>query len=702
MSRLRDIPALQANNSNLRQVIEAVREALQTFRGTRGDKLDTALTPRNINDGTFVGVDLSGIVGGGVPIIIDGGTGGGSDPAPDTTPAPTPTGFTATAGLSFIAISTDTPTYTQGHGHGLTRVYGRKMQPSDPLPVFADAVELFSYEGSFGAYPTDPGTSWRLWVTWITNDGYESVTPAGGVNGLAVATAQDPAVLLDLLEGEINFSHLFTDLSTPIQSIVPGQDEAAAAALRNILGLQAQADGTSRSLTDEARDRGTAINELRKVVDDGNAQLATRMLLLTAATKNDTAALVASVEAAYASADAALATILNTVAATAGENTAAIAQEITTRASQTGDLFAQYTVKTDLNGYVAGYGLASTANNATPFSEFGIRADRFFITPPTNFTQETTPTATAVGQIWRKPSTGAVKAWSGTAWIDFVVPVLFSVLTTRQVINGVTFEPGVYMDGANIVNLTATIANLGDAWITNGMVLSMSADKLTAGSLNVGSYIQSTVYNSTQGWKIDAAGNATFNNATVRGVIYASGGLIGGITIGSSSIQSDNFVLGVSGWRLTPTSAQLPATNIIGKITTDQLLEGAVLDYIQDYQNYSGATHSAGTFAGWNSLFFTAPSKCRIILTFKATSQGINADAGNQLQWCAEVNSSGTVTIMDSGGFYDSTTKGDIYGFAFLDLNAGDVANILLRSRRSGGTIYMWGSLIQGLVVKRP
>ncbi len=45
-------------------------------------------------------------------------------------------------------------------------------------------------------------------------------------------------------------------------------------------------------------------------------------------------------------------------------------------------LSAQYTVKTDVNGYVAGYGLATTLVNEVPQSEFTILADRFAVIQP--------------------------------------------------------------------------------------------------------------------------------------------------------------------------------------------------------------------------------------------------------------------------------------------------------------------------------
>ena len=79
---------------------------------------------------------------------------------------------------------------------------------------------------------------------------------------------------------------------------------------------------------------------------------------------------------------------------TAGGQTirASLAEEASVRATQTGELYAQWTIKTDLDGYVAGFGFASTANNGTPTSEFTIRSDRFVVVPPS--------TAGAVDFTW--------------------------------------------------------------------------------------------------------------------------------------------------------------------------------------------------------------------------------------------------------------------------------------------------------------
>lgn len=113
-------------------------------------------------------------------------------------------------------------------------------------------------------------------------------------------------------------------------------------------------------------------------------------------------------------------------------------------------LQGQYTVKIDLNGYVSGFGLASTAPvNGTPSSEFIVRADRFSIASP--------------GQ---------------TTIIPFIVQA------TPTTINGVSVPAGVYMSDAYIRNGTITNAKIGNAAIDDAKIASLSADKIIAGSLD--------------------------------------------------------------------------------------------------------------------------------------------------------------------------------------------------------------------------
>jgi len=131
-----------------------------------------------------------------------------------------------------------------------------------------------------------------------------------------------------------------------------------------------------------------------------------------------------------AAGDAAISSTVTTLTTNVGNNTTAIQAEASTRTTETGNLFSKYTVKIDTNGYVSGFGLASTANNANPFSEFIIRADKFSVASP-----------------------------SGPG-IAPVVP--FIVNTTTETINGVSVPPGAYMDAAYIKNGTIVAAKIGN------------------------------------------------------------------------------------------------------------------------------------------------------------------------------------------------------------------------------------------------
>lgn len=189
--RLKDVPELARDGSNLAAVISSIREALQTFRGYRGDPLDRALTVRSataigvlLPSGAFAGSSVPGPAG---PIGPAGPP--GDSYTPDLTAPPTPSGLVVTAGLTAIFVECDNPVYTQGHGHSMTVVYGAQWPTGGTEPTFVDAVELFRFEGQFGAYPTGTDTRWCIWIKWLSNDAVLSVSPAGGTNGVQATTS---------------------------------------------------------------------------------------------------------------------------------------------------------------------------------------------------------------------------------------------------------------------------------------------------------------------------------------------------------------------------------------------------------------------------------------------------------------------------------------------------------------------------------
>lgn len=112
----------------------------------------------------------------------------------------------------------------------------------------------------------------------------------------------------------------------------------------------------------------------------------------------------------------------------------AIAQEAVLRTDADGELYAQYTVKIDQNGYVSGFGLASESReDDTPYSRFIFRADSFLIASPAAPGEPTTPPATP-----------------------------FLVLTTPVTVDGVVVPPGVYIQDAFIKNASIDTLKIAD------------------------------------------------------------------------------------------------------------------------------------------------------------------------------------------------------------------------------------------------
>ena len=257
------------------------------------------------------------------------------------------------------------------------------------------------------------------------------------------------------------------------------------------------------------------------------------------------------------------ATSITTLNSSVGTNTTAIQTEASTRATETGSLFSKYTVKIDTNGYVSGFGLASTANNDTPFSEFMVRADRFSIASPTG------------------------------PGITPIVP--FVVTTTSQVIDGTTVPPGVYINGAYIKGGTIQGSAIEGGTITNSKLINVSANKITGAALEATSYIESAAYIAgSQGWKIHANGTAEFAAASIRGQLTAG------------QIDTRNLTIkDASGNVLFGAGTNLAYTSITGTPTLGSL---AYLNSVSA-GNVSGlGTLATASSVNWNTQIINVPA----------------------------------------------------------------------------------------------
>ena len=457
----------------------------------------------------------SGSSGGGTTIIGGGTSGSGLPGMDDPTPPPTPSGVTVDAGLSYVFFETAAPVFTMGAGYDRTRVYIAQYPASAPTPpTFGDAVLAYEFVGQIGAMPAEPATRLCVWLKWRTKAGYDSTTPAGGINGFIVETGQDVELLLKALTGSITASELHAALGARID-LIDGPDTMAGSVAARLL---AEATARSAAITTEQNARQTADTSLANSITtltasvganaaaisneqtarvDADASLASSITTLASTVNGNTAAITAE-QTARANADLSIANSISTLVSWIDGNSAVIQAEAETRASVDGHVASLYTVRTSLTSggrtVVGGFGLSGTSSaTAGATIDFGVRADRFWIGPPND------GSAPGVGDI-----------------------LPFIVQATPTTINGLAVPAGVYINDAFIRNGTITNAKIGNAAIDDAKIANLSAAKIIAGSLAVGQYIQSSNYiPGAQGWRINADGSAQFMAANIAGQLTA-------------------------------------------------------------------------------------------------------------------------------------------------------------------------------------
>ena len=181
-----------------------------------------------------------------------------------------------------------------------------------------------------------------------------------------------------------------------------------------------------------------------------------------ASTYSNTATSAATAASGHASAASSTVNGLTARLNNTGGTGVTVEQAYSANVSDIGNLGGQYSVKIDSNGHVAGFGLSNTTVNSTPSSAFIVRADNFAIVDPAS---------TSNGLGTTSPSTASVP---------------FTV-TSATTLNGVAVPAGVYMKSAYIQNGSIVNAMIGNAAITDAKISTLSATKITTGTLDASS-----------------------------------------------------------------------------------------------------------------------------------------------------------------------------------------------------------------------
>lgn len=539
-----DIPLLPdaAVDALAKQPLQRAQQELRRLLGFSGDVLDMAVTYRAMLDAGLITLGSLENVrrGSGMPprtIAIAAGAGAAGPPGPagppgagaedpDLTPPPNVSNLAAAAGISRVVVTWDIAGYSVGHGPGQVNLYVALREPSDPLPTFGEASLFHSapHPLVIAALSIEPNMRVHLWAKHQTVDGVESPDPAGGTNGVTVTTGQDVAALLEVLAGEIRASELSATLASRIDLIDAPSGTAGS------VNARIATETSARTAADAAN--ASSISTVSARLNSGGD---TYSAIVTAQATASTANLTAN-----------------------------------TAASNITGLQAQYVVKVDVNGYVAGYGLASTAIDGIPFSDFQLRADRFSITNP-NATQIAISSLTRSGTTATLTTTvahglvagntfgirgvsndgGWNRGWTvttrpSTTQITFTVP---STLTTPASVGSAKLSTGVipfivdggvvYMDTALIKDATITGAKIGLATITDANIANLNADKITAGFLSAARIASGTITATHI-----QAGTLSADNVHTRGLTVRDGS--GSVILAAGTPLDYSHVAGIT------------------------------------------------------------------------------------------------------------------------------------------------------------
>ena len=444
-----------------------------------------------------------------------------------------PINFQAVGAFTTVTMDWQAPIYK---GHAFTEVYKTK----GTLVQEAIAEGLLAYVRTntwSDAVSTD--TQWTYYTRHVNLRG--EVGPWS--DPVTITTGVPADEVIAILEGQIAETELTTALRTRIDLV---DADAATPGSVNARVL-AEAEARGAAILAEAEARGTALLAESTARASADTALAQQITTLSASVDTDIGTLTSALQTestTRASADTALAQQITTLSASVdtdiGTLTSALQTESTTRAEQTGELYAQYTVKIDQNNHVSGFGLASETVDGQTVSSFNIAADRFAIMDPTVYDPLTnTPSAINIpfivvnGQVYIKSATIQDAAITNAKIADLAVDsakIADAAITT-----------------AKIADLAVDTAKIADAAITNAKIESLDAAKVTTGTLDADRVAAGAI----------TADKLAANSITTDKI---AAGAVDSISI-ASTLQSDNYVAGTSGWRLSKVAAVLSEFN---------------------------------------------------------------------------------------------------------------------------------------------
>ncbi|WP_110647610.1 phage tail tip fiber protein [Salinicola peritrichatus] len=258
--RRRALPTVSAKaDPNTRQLLDALKEIVETGEGVRGD-------PRNrkVTFGDLLDSGIASLIGTRIGSGIRPGD-GIRNPIPNMSVPPKPEGFAAIGGFyGMVNLSWTVPETLYGN-HAFTRVY-RSEEDN-----FANAEVIGQESGAFysdfvrddALDPDDPTKlkGYYYWITWVSTSGVEG--PPNDPSGTYAAPLIDIDYLLEILNGQLSESQLNQDLLAKIDKIVEIDEvrDQLATVRDNLLSEANRLDGRINEIDNHLTEQKEALDK---------------------------------------------------------------------------------------------------------------------------------------------------------------------------------------------------------------------------------------------------------------------------------------------------------------------------------------------------------------------------------------------------------------------------------------------------------
>lgn len=400
---------------DLQETVNHLVEHVQLLSGQNKDVLERAITYKDL---IHSGFNLGALVDGGLSIIPP------EPPVepPDLTTPPLVTGIDVSATFNNVLMHWDKASYKN---HAFVEVYRAYAWKDDAKTIptnISDATFLASVPTTAYADKVIPLDEYRYWFRNVST----SEVRGEFSQMYFIKVPPRPSYLLEVISEEIRQSDLYKDLSDIVDLVTPTWEEVLTpvTGLSDLLkdptngliaefealdlqvnnpisGLAATVSNLDAAVNDPITGLTAAVNSIDLQINAPSSGISAQLSSLNTTVYNPSTGLVSAVNSLglQINGGGGIEARLNTLDGivtnpstglvdvvsgldlqiNSGGGVAAQAQQaLSLSQSNEGTIDASYTVKLDVGGVVAGFGLM----NQSGVTSFGIRSDRFWIAPP--------------------------------------------------------------------------------------------------------------------------------------------------------------------------------------------------------------------------------------------------------------------------------------------------------------------------------